>query len=87
MSHFLNCEVPKNANSRKNFISQVRPENPIFVVKSRYLKHSFDVIEEQTTLFYHLHDEDFENSPNEPKLIIGVLCFEKKTAKTKIVIF
>ena len=36
------------------------------------------------TLFYHVHDGDFEIRPNEPKLIIGVHYLKKKQEKNNI---
>ena len=38
-------------------------------------------IEKQMTFFYFVHDEDFETRPNEPKWLIGILCFGKSEQK------
>ena len=51
-------------------------------LKNRHLKLSFDAVHwDANTLFYHVHDGDFEIRPTEPKLIIGVHFLEKKTRK------
>ena len=41
-------------------------------------------IEKQMTYFYHVHDEDFEIKPYEPKLVIAVLCFGRNRTKTRV---
>ena len=44
-------------------------------------------IEKQVTLFYHLHNENFEIRPSDPKLIIGILFWEKNEQKQEKNIF
>ena len=69
-------------------ISLLHPKSLFYVVKNRHLKLSFDAVHWNTnTLFYHVHDGDFEIRPNEPKLIIGVHVSEKKTQKQEKIIF
>ena len=45
------------------------------------MKLSFDVVYGKQMTLYHVHDGDFEIRPNEPKLMIGVHFFWKKTQK------
>ena len=39
------------------------------------------------TLFYHIHDGDYEIRPNEPNLIIGVYFLEKTHKNKRKIIF
>ena len=49
-------------------------------MRNPHLKLSFYAVHRNTnTLFYHVDDGDFEIMPNEPKLIIDVHFFKKKT--------
>ena len=62
----------------------MRAESLFFVFQKNNIWNTVLMyIEKQVTLFYHLHNENFEIRPSDPKLIIGILFWEKTNKNKK----